>query len=145
LGNMSIGTITNEGLELRANDLIRIAVINSGNVGIGVTNPSSLLHVAGSFATQVNSFAANITLDGTRHVALVDATAAARTITLPAATGISGRQYVIKKVDASANTVTVDGNASETIDGALTYVLSAQYKYVVLVSNGSNWSVIGNN
>lgn len=40
--------------------------------------------------------------------------------------GVTGRQYTIKKTDASANAVTVDGACSETIDGATTFAVSTQ-------------------
>jgi hypothetical protein len=90
---------------------------------------------------------ADYTADETDYAIFVDATSAAVTITLPAAsgTGQPGRTYIIKKTDVSGNAVTVDGNASETIDGATTYALSAQYKYVTIQSNGTNWFIIGNN
>ena len=71
-----------------------------------------------------------------------DATTGAFTITLPTAVGIAGREYIIKKVDSSANAITVDANASETIDGALTQVISDQYTSITIVSNGSNWYII---
>lgn len=37
---------------------------------------------------------------------------------------------------------TIDGNASETIDGATTYTLSTQYESVTIKSNGTNWYII---
>ena len=46
------------------------------------------------------------------------------TVNLPASSGISGRMYWIKNSGAVANNVTLDGNASETIDGATTYTLT---------------------
>jgi len=73
-------------------------------------------------------------------IVLVDATAGPVTITLLAsATAGDGFRLVVKKVDSSANAVTVDGTASETIDGATTSTLSTQYDSVNLVSDGSNW------
>jgi len=39
-------------------------------------------------------------------------------------------------------TVTIDGNASETLDGALTYLLAGQYDSVEIVCDGSNWHLI---
>lgn len=71
-----------------------------------------------------------------------DATSASFTLTLPAAASSSGMVIGAKKIDASVNTVTVDGNSTETIDGALTFVLSAQYDSVMLVCNGSAWYVV---
>lgn len=100
---------------------------------------------ADGFATALTSKTADYTATATDATILVDASGAARTITLPAASGISGRIYVIKKTDSSGNAVTVDANASETIDGATTYALSAQYKFVVIQCDGTNWHIIGAN
>lgn len=76
---------------------------------------------------------------------LVSASAANRTMTLPTAVGYSGLRYVIKKTDATANTVTVDGNASETIDGNATVVLRSQNSMIEIVSDGSNWQIKSSN
>lgn len=114
-------------------------------IGIGTASPNSKLSINGSLSTAITSTSTDITLNTTHYTVLVDASGAARIITLPAATGATGRIYTIKKTDNSVNTVTVDGNASETIDGALTYVLSLQWKYVTIQSNGTAWFVIANN
>jgi hypothetical protein len=76
---------------------------------------------------------------------LCDAATASFTITLATAVGNSGQLFTFKKTDSSVNTITIDANASETIDGSLTYVLSTQYKYVTIYSNNANWLVMGNN
>lgn len=73
-------------------------------------------------------------------IILVDATAGAVTITLPAAaTAGNGFRIAIKKVDSSGNSVITDANGSETIDGALTSTLSTQYDTDNIICNGSNW------
>lgn len=75
---------------------------------------------------------------------LADATSAGFTVTLLAAsTAGDGYEIAIKKTDSSANKVTIDANASETIDGDLTKVLQTQYSWVVLRSDGSNWHIVG--
>lgn len=84
----------------------------------------------------------NYTAAQTDFTLLCDATSGNITVTLPAAASNSGRIYVIKKIDASANTVTIDGNASETIDGATTVVLSAQYASKMIQCDGSNWFIL---
>jgi lysophospholipase L1-like esterase len=76
---------------------------------------------------------------------LADASGAVFTVTLPTAVGVAGREYTIKKIDSSANVVTVATTSSQTIDGSTTYALSAQWKYVRVQSDGTNWLVIGNN
>jgi hypothetical protein len=74
----------------------------------------------------------------------VDATGEARTILLPAAaTAGNGFSVTIKKTDASENTVTIDGDSSETIDGAETFVLAAQNDAVELRCDGTGWQVVG--
>ncbi len=74
-----------------------------------------------------------------------DATSAAFTLTLPAAASHTGRILIIKKTDSSVNAVTVDGDSSETIDGATTYDLRVRYQSITIQSDGSNWHVIGKN
>lgn len=75
----------------------------------------------------------------------VDATSAAATVNLPTAVGIKGRLYAVKKTDSSANSVTVDGSGSETIDGLTTAVLYVQNHAVLLQSDGANWQVLATN
>lgn len=74
-----------------------------------------------------------------------DSSGGAFTVTLPAvATAPQGKRYTIKKYDSSANAVTVDANASETIDGATTYSVATQYEYVTIENSGAAWFVVGN-
>jgi hypothetical protein len=75
-------------------------------------------------------------------VLLGDATGAAFTVTLPPAAQYKGLQFIIKKVDASANAVTIDGAGSETIDGAATLDLASQYDSATVISDGTGWHVI---
>jgi collagen type VII alpha len=102
--------------------------------GIGTVTPNSRWHVNGSFATAYRAISAARTLDDTDHV--IECTANTFTVTLPAASGITGRQYIFK--NTGAGTITVDGNASETIDGSTTATVAAGDK-LTIVSNGTNW------
>lgn len=99
----------------------------SGDVTItnaGVSTVGKVLGVgAGVTATQTISF----TVSTTKRVWPCDATAGNVTATLPAATG-TGAQYVLKKIDSTANTCIFKGNAAETIDGANTQTLTAQWQ-----------------
>lgn len=63
------------------------------------------------------------------------------TVTLPAVASSSGRVYQFKKTGASG-TVTLDGNASETIDGAATRAMSTQWEYIKLFCDGTAWFII---
>lgn len=71
------------------------------------------------------------------------ASGSAFTVTLYAASGNTGKVLRIKKTDSSlTNIVTIDGNASETIDGALTVTLNTQYEEYTIVCDGSGWQVL---
>ena len=65
----------------------------------------------------------------------VDATGANRTITLPDPTFNSGRAIIVRKNDATANTVTLAG----TVNGVASPTLGAQYEYKMIISNGTEW------
>lgn len=56
-----------------------------------------------------------------------------------------GLIHIIKKTDASANTVTIDPSSTPTIDGAANVVLTAQWQYIMIQSDGTNWVKIGGN
>jgi hypothetical protein len=65
------------------------------------------------------------------------------TVTLYTAVGNTGKVLRVKKTDSSlTNIITIDGNASETIDGNLTVTLNTQNEEFTIVSDGSNWQVI---
>jgi len=74
---------------------------------------------------------------------LCDATSAPFTIDLPAAATAGNKfKIIIKKIDKSANAVTIDPAASEKIDDRTTYLLSDYFDFVELHCNGSNWYVV---
>lgn len=85
--------------------------------------------------------AATLTATSVGTIRLADATSAAFTVTLPTAASTRGRRYTIKKIDASANAVTV-GTAGGNIDGATTYALSAQWAFVEVYSDGAKWNIV---
>jgi hypothetical protein len=64
------------------------------------------------------------------------------TINLPTAVGKAGVDITIKNVSASTNTITVDGNASETIDGSATFAMSTARQSITVRSDGSNWMIV---
>jgi hypothetical protein len=45
-------------------------------------------------------------------------------------------------MDASANTITIDGFSADTIDGAATKTLTSQYETLTISGRTSGWSVI---
>ncbi|MEM2352056.1 MAG: hypothetical protein QXT26_06580, partial [Thermoproteota archaeon] len=75
-------------------------------------------------------------------VILCDCSSSAITVTLPSASGISGRIFRIVKIDSTLNTVTVLPYGSEKINNGSQYVIDQQYEGVSIVSDGSNWFVL---
>lgn len=67
-----------------------------------------------------------------------DATAGSITITPVTANLCKGQIFMVKKIDSSANTVSV-----LSTDGATT-VLSSQYSGVMIQSNGTNYDILAN-
>jgi len=83
------------------------------------------------------------TLTDDDDVILVDCTGGAVTITLHAVATAQQKPYIIKKIDSSANALTIDGNASETIDGATTKSTTIQYtSYTIVPNNAGEWSIV---
>lgn len=98
----------------------------------------------GGFGTTVDDYASSPTLTDANQVVLVNSTAAVRTVTLPTAVGREGRRFTIKdwKGTAATNSITVDADGTETIDGATTYVMNTNYESVTVVSDNAGWSII---
>lgn len=91
----------------------------------------------------VTSKTANYTAVTTDDVILCDDTSASFTVTLFAASGNSGKVLRIKKTNATlANQVTIDGNASETINGATTTTINTQHEFITIVCDGTNWQIL---
>ncbi len=113
------------------------------------------LVVKGGISTAIANKMANYAVTLSDSIITADASQDENfTVTLPTAVGIPGRQFTIKKTDGSNNPVTIithetvseDGTGTiQTIDGTDIYTLATQYKYIVIVSDGSNWIIVGNN
>ena len=70
----------------------------------------------------------------------VDATAGAVTLTLTAAaTMADGFWCYVRKADSSANVVTIDPNAAETINGGANLSVSTQFEMRMIVCDGTTW------
>jgi hypothetical protein len=119
--------------------------ISNGQVGINTITPNSTLEVNGSVGQKVTAITATTTLDATYNT-IVCNNSSAITVNLPtvASSACDGRIYTIKKGMSSTNDITIDGNSSETIDGATTFVLSDVLGAITIASDGTEWKIIGN-
>ena len=125
-------------------------VASNGYVGVGTTEPSSMLHVAGAMSLPIKSVTNSdspYTTTVMDHTLICNMDSGSITINLPQHNSgifsISGRVYTIKKLGAG-NTLSIDGTGT-TIDGSATKTLTTNLKYVTLQSNGSAWHIIGEN
>lgn len=109
---------------------------------VSAVEGEATLVLSGGLAIPTVAKTGTYTATASDHVILCDASGGAFTVTLPAASGVPGTVYHIKKTDSSGNAVTVDGNASETIDGDTTKVIGTQYDSMMIICDGSNWHII---
>jgi hypothetical protein len=80
-------------------------------------------------------------LEAMHHIA-VNATSAAVAVTLPPVARMgAGREFFLKKVDSSANAVTITPDGAETIEGTGSASLAAQWDSIRLIAypTGSCW------
>lgn len=70
---------------------------------------------------------------------LVNAAGGVVTLSLPTAVGIAGKVFNFKKIDSSANVVSISASGAELIDGAGSMNLTVQYEAVILRGDGANW------
>jgi len=91
----------------------------------------------------VINIAGNLSLTAAHRNVFVNATATSYTVIPPNPTTVSGHVFSTTKTDSSAYTVTVNPAGANTINGSLTYVLTAQYDSITYISDGTEYKIIG--
>lgn len=82
----------------------------------------------------------NYTVLVSDYIVKGDTTGGAFTLALFTAVGNAGKELILKNLGTS--NLTIDANGSETIDGALTKVLTNKYAAVNLISDNANWMIV---
>lgn len=82
----------------------------------------------------------NDTVELTDNGGLIDCTTGTFTLTLPAA-ATAGNGFNVRVLNSGSGTITVDGDGSETINGAANKTL-AQYQCVHVFCNGTGWVIL---
>lgn len=130
----------------------KVAVTTSGGLTATITDDAQNERVTLALGapTEVRAIRVFATVAGgatstaaqtTDYTIVVNPTAAPGTVTLPAAASSSGRCYVVKHANASQNSVTIDPNGAELIDGNATLVLTAK-QAAYIQSDGVGWFVL---
>ena len=126
--NINIGTVPNDG----TGDPLRDAFDKTNDNfielydGLAIRN---IVNTAVNYTAVVGDFV------------IVDSTSGNITITLPTAVGIETAIIDISKEDSSTNTVIIQPDGAETINGNATLTIQFQNSNATLFSDGSNWRI----
>ena len=123
---------------------------SADKIGIATQQPVCELDVNGTtrtkaFGVNVRDVSAADTIQATDYC-LRCVQSSAITITLPAKAQSAGRVLVFKDAlgNAASNNITIDGDGSDQIDGAATFVLNQNKQSLTIVCDGINgWMVTG--
>lgn len=132
-------TVAAEGSDVNAS----VGDLVSGGMLTALSIPAYLAtYLAAYLATSpaVVTKTANYTITNADSVILANAASGPFTLSLPPA-ATANKTYTIKKIDNTSNAVTIDGNGSETIDDALTQVVTIPKTSLTFVTDGSNWHI----
>ncbi len=89
--------------------------------------------------TSIVTKTANYTITLSDYAVLGNATGGVFSVSLPVVATATGRIFVIKKIDSSANVVTVQANGAEIIDNSNTFSLTDQFDSITVQSDGTQW------
>jgi len=123
--------------------------INFDNSTLEVSSDTLRVKDAGIVESKISRAiqTASVSVTATGDILLCTGGSGGITVTLPSITGVNmqGRVITVKKIDDAPGQVIIDGNASETIDGALTKRLYYENESMTLVCHtgtGPGWYII---
>jgi hypothetical protein len=117
------------------NDLVAVLVRQFQNVRQAIPNSPSNRTL--TIATTLKSG-----LNDENALLRCDATAGPFPVTLPASMSSGDTLIRFKKIDGTANAVTITAQGSDTIEGAATKVLAAQYQAVTVQCRTGGWDIL---
>ena len=133
----------NEIYKLKLLEALQFRTIKSGN-NIVINEFPDYLEISSTSASSliVTTVSSDYSVLVTDDVVLVNALSGNIIITLPPVITSNGKKIDIKKIDSSVNSMIIDGNGSETIDGQLTQYTFTQNESFTIVCNGTAWFII---
>ena len=112
---------------------------------INITATGNIKHFGSSkfsnLTWDIETFTSDDTLDAGNVVVLLDGSSNTVTASLPTASGITGRVYILKSIDASFTT-DVNPSGSETIDGDSSNFSLVEDETITIISDGTNWHIL---
>lgn len=136
-------TFTSSGI-VNHNDLSSIQGGSTNNYYHATATEYSALQTLSTGATKASTrlitSSGNILL--TDSTIRADATTAAITLSLPAAASCTGYIFKIKKINQNQNSVVIDANLSELIDGSSEAAINITNQSLTLQSNGTSWDIL---
>ena len=137
---------TISGIKTFSNGLLLGIPLPISQGGLGSNSVINSRSNLGIFGSKYLNKSANYTIVDTDSGSTidVDSSAGSCTQTLPAAS-VGNVFYIIRKTDASVNTVTIAANGTDLINGSATYVLSSQNQIVTLISRNASFWIVQNN
>ena len=141
--------IEDEAFEVRLDNVVVLradTTVFSGTMGVraegGAFVPDDPIMSASVSVLIQSASLANRDIGLTEHFTLVDAGAGAVKVFLPPAATAIGRTYVVKKLDASANAVTVSSSAAAEVEGQVASVITGRSGSFSYMSDGTHWHIV---
>jgi hypothetical protein len=113
----------------------------TSNLWVDITTAAQAGQGGGLVRNVVNNPASPYTPnDG--DIIIWDTTSGNKVLSLPAAASSNNFAFNVKKIDNTANTITVDPDGAELIEEGTTAVITSQYEAFSAVCDGTEWWVI---
>ena len=144
--NSGVGLVTVDGNAAETIDGVATVILFPGDSLLIVSDGTNWKSIArfASNSLAIQTKTGSYTVVATDRNTLIDVTSGTFTLTLTAAATL-GASFLLSVRNSGTGVVTIDPNASETIDGALTYTLSPGGQAVTIICDGANWKSVSSN
>jgi hypothetical protein len=145
-GLQIVGAAAGSGVALSAissgtSENVTLNALGTGTLSLNNTATGPVVIGGGLQLSRIAQTTGSYTVTTSNCIVAYTALASSSTVTLPTAVGCTGQIIIIKDESGLAATynLTVATTLSQTIDGASTKAISANYGDLRFYSNGSNW------